>query len=246
MPTNNIGSRRTTLVLAGIFIVLTFFTIWSILGLRNDLNSAESERKKIEEQQAASSQAASQLAEQVKDLGGRPVVDPEDLESLRGEQGIPGIPGRPPSSAEISLAVQSFCSGGRCDGNNPTASQVAQAVASYCNNRGECRGDQGEVGDRGPGPTGNQVASAVETYCAARNNCTGPQGVPGDKGDTGAKGDKGEKGDKGDKGERGEAGESLSFPFTFSFTIPASALEPARTFTCTVPSATASVTCTEA
>lgn len=148
-------------------------------------------------------EAARRLAQQVKNLGGNPVVDPGDLTPVVGPAGPPGPA---PSAAAIQLAVSRWCSSGRCDGRSPTAGDVAAAVARYCNARGECQGPKGDtvVGEKGatgatgatgqtgdtgavgPPPSDAQVAAAVDSYCASRpdGNCVGASGADGKNGDT--------------------------------------------------------------
>lgn len=175
-----------------IILLLSAGTVWQIAELKDDYKRAdqrattfENRLDKTEQEKRDSDLAAAQLAEQVKDLGKKPVVDPgEPVTGPQGEQG------RPPTPAEISLAVQSYCSGGRCDGKNPTAAQVARAVSVYCNDRDNCRGPEGTQGEpgsegpQGPGPTNAQVAQAVADYCAD-GRCKGAQGDPGPTGQTG-------------------------------------------------------------
>jgi hypothetical protein len=182
-------------VLLLVIALLSVGTIWQISQLKDDYEKADKRaavfESRLDRAEAAKQEAdlaAAQLAEQVKDLGKTPVVDPsEPVAGPQGEQG------RPPTPAEISLAVQSYCSGGRCDGKNPTAAQVAKAVSIYCNERDNCRGATGEQGipgsdgaegPQGPGPTNAQVAQAVADYCAD-GRCKGPQGDPGPSGQTG-------------------------------------------------------------
>jgi hypothetical protein len=133
--------------------------------------------------------AAVELAEQVRGLGGVPVVQPP----TPGERGRDG---RPPTAEEIGQAVAAYCADGRCNGDDVTPEQVAAAVATYCNSRGECRGtpgadgDDGETGQQGPPPSAEQVADAVAAYCAD-GRCRGEQGERGEKGDQGEPGEPG-------------------------------------------------------
>lgn len=150
-------------------------------------------RAELNEQEAAS-QA---LAEQVKRLGGKPVVDPPATPT-QGERG-PG-----PTEAQVKAAVADYCAGDRC---KPTVSrsQVAAAVADYCAG-GLCQGKDGTNGGPGadgtdgtsgtdgtdgadgapgPGPTDEQIAAAVEAYCAD-GKCRGDKGEKGDPGADGS------------------------------------------------------------
>lgn len=157
-------------------------------------------------EQVAAAEAVVDLASQVRSLGERPVVDPDEVpgiagppgpEGPQGPQGVRGRQGRPPTDAEVRKAVNAFCarSEHRCRGKNPTPTEVARAVARYCNANGECRGPigipgtpgepgapgqpgpSGPPGPVGPPPTAEQVANVVESYCNSRNNCQGPPGV---------------------------------------------------------------------
>lgn len=182
----------TSPVLLVVILLLSVGTVLQIAQLKDDYTKADQRASKFEERldqseaaKAESDLAAAQLAEQVKDLGRVPVVNPgEPVAGPQGEQG------RPPTPSEISLAVESYCSSGRCDGKNPTAAQVAKAVTVYCNDRDNCRGvpgeqgtpgDPGAEGPQGPGPTNAQVAQAVADYCAS-GACKGAQGDPGPTG----------------------------------------------------------------
>ena len=145
-------------------------------SLRSDLN----------EQEAASTA----LAEQVKRLGGKPVVDPPATPA-QGERG-PG-----PTAAQVKAAVADYCAGDRC---KPTVSrsQVADAVADYCAG-GRCLakdgtdggpgqdGTDGADGADGAGPTDEQIAAAVAAYCDGGGNC-GEDGADGQDGEDGSDG----------------------------------------------------------
>lgn len=150
---------------------------------RTDRTSLRSE---LNEQEAASTA----LAEQVKRLGGKPVVDPPTVPPAAGQRG-PG-----PTEAQVRAAVADYCSGDRC---KPTVSrsQVAEAVAAYCA-KDACKGAPGVATDGadgtdgtdgtdgadgsdgapGPGPTDEQIAAAVEAYCAD-GKCKGESGRDG-------------------------------------------------------------------
>lgn len=153
--------------------------------------------------QSKQNQAA--LANQVKALGGTPVVEPKrgdpGTPGAPGPQGRQGVPGSPPSAAQVAAAVASYCTGGRCAGKGPSSAQVAAAVSAYCNAKGQCRGpdgvpgsqgspgsdgsdgsdgQQGPAGPQGPGPTDAQVAAGVTAYCGQDSKpCQGPTGAQG-------------------------------------------------------------------
>jgi hypothetical protein len=168
----------------GLAIALNFQRI-DTLGaqLEESRTDRTSLRAELNEQESASAA----LAEQVKRLGGKPVVDPPATPT-QGERG-PG-----PTAAQVQAAVADYCAGDRC---KPTVSrsQVAAAVADYCAG-GLCQGEDGTNGGPGadgtdgvngadgtdgapgPGPTDEQIAAAVEAYCAD-GKCQGEPGQDG-------------------------------------------------------------------
>jgi hypothetical protein len=238
--------------------------VWTVADTSQRLDDAENTRADREaqvsalvEQQADLSEAAERnseiaeaLAQQVRQLGERPVVQPTATPVIPGPIGEPGQrgpmgpTGPAPSAAEIQSAVADYCASGRCDGRDPTATQVANAVAVYCDSRGECRGPAGSDGQDGadgedgapgapgadgqdgadgrdaPPPTQAQVDQAVATYCESRGGCRGP------KGDTGAPGDDG----------------ASAVPLTFSFTVQHNPVQ-STTYTCVVTAPGQTVTC---
>lgn len=103
-----------------------------------------------------------------------------------------------PSSTDVYNAVQTYCSGGRCDADSPTQTEVYAAITEYCNNN-QCRGPRGRKGEQGPAPTSEQLLEAVNTYCE-ENDCTGPQGEQGGIGPSGPPGPTGSAGPKGNVG----------------------------------------------
>lgn len=152
--------------------------------------------------------AVAALAQQVRDLGGTPVIEPSQVPGPTGPAGAQG-PG--PTDAQVAAAVSLFCaSHSNCTGT-PSQAQVAAAVRAYCTD-GACTGPKGSAGSsgvagaagaagatgqagaggaQGPGPTSDEVAAAVAAYCSAHGDCTGPagqQGSAGPRGDTGASG----------------------------------------------------------
>ncbi len=185
---NKLESRTTSRVLFALFIFLTIFTVLSIRDLQNDSERAQEREQIAADRQDKAEAAAKALTEQVEDLGGRPVIDPEDL-----EKALENRSGTAPSASEVSFAVQLYCADGRCNGKEPTITQVAAAVATYCDSRGQCRGKQGEKGDDGetivgPPPTAEAVLAAVTNYCDSHDQCRGPKGDKGDDGTNGTDG----------------------------------------------------------
>lgn len=158
-----------------------------------DLEQTKSDNAKINAELVDQKEDSIALGEQVKRLGGKPVVDPPATPT-QGERG-PG-----PTAAQVRAAVADYCAGDRC---KPTVSrsQVAAAVADYCAG-GLCQGEDGTNGGPGadgtdgtdgangtngtdgapgPGPTDEQIAAAVEAYCAD-GKCRGEKGDAGTDG----------------------------------------------------------------
>ena len=191
------GENRVTIsrFLLVIFIVLSIGTAYQVWQQNSALDETQARAQRLEDSQSISQQQAALLAEQIKDLGARPVVKPEDLKDALDNLDLPA--GTPViSDAAIALAVFNYCSGDRC-AKEPTPAQVAAAVATYCNARGECKGAVGKTGlpgetgatgatgatgsqgPAGPPPSDSQVLDAVRVYCDAHNGCRGEKGDPG-------------------------------------------------------------------
>lgn len=155
------------------------------------------------------------LAEQVRDLGGRPLVTPP--------AGPPGEPG-PAGPA----------------GPAPTLAQVIDALASYCAD-GRCRGPAGADGR--DGQDGRDGARGERGATGATGG-TGPQGERGEPGPQGPGGPPGPPGPQGEKGERGEVGPT-GYPETFTWTDPGTPAEgDETTYTCRDPDGDRAYTCT--
>lgn len=143
------------------------------------------------EDEAHRTDQAQALEQQVRRLGGEPVVDlpPPGPPGPVGSPGKPGPPGRsgepgargrpgpPPARADIAQAVNAFCTdtdacAGRA-GRDATVSraQVAAAVVTYCDPRGDCEGQPGDTVAGPPGPPGRPGQSIVGPE--------GPEGPPG-------------------------------------------------------------------
>lgn len=237
------------LLLAALLVGLVWFAVTTTARLNaSDASRTAREAQVVDlterqEQLAAAArenaEAAAALADQVRELGGRPVAQPttvaEPIPGPRGERGEPGEPGRAPTTAEIQSAVAAYCAGGRCDGRSPTTGQVRTAVLTYCDARGDCRGPAGEDGADGqpgaagadgrdgtdaPPPSQAQVDAAVTSYCTANGGCRGPQGPPGEQGPAGVD----------------------AVPFSFTFTVDLNPIQ-SRTYTCTITDPDQPVTC---
>lgn len=114
-----------------------------------------------------------------------------------GDKGKDGV-GLAPSGSQIARAIDDYCAGGICDGQNPTQSQVLAAVTRYCTTN-NCVGASGQ---NGANATDAMVAQAVASYCAS-GRCVGPKGDAGSPGATGTPGPTGQAGPKGDPGTNG-------------------------------------------
>lgn len=188
-------------------LVLTLAGLALYAVLRS--NQANSNASASQDSARVNAAIASQLAQQVKGLGGTPIATPTPVPS-QGPKGDTGATGPGPSAGQVQQAVDLYCAMVTC-GKPPTTEQVADAVARFCNARGQCQGQpgpagasgspgsagasgaSGQAGPAGPGPSDDQVANAVAAYCAA-NGCIGPQGPTGPAGPTGPPGQPGADG----------------------------------------------------
>ncbi|WP_106253379.1 hypothetical protein [Allonocardiopsis opalescens] len=122
-----------------------------------------------------------ELADQVRELGGVPVVTPPPDPPLMGE----------PPAADHPEPV------------GPSDAQVYAAVAAYLEGNPPPPGDDGadgEDGERGPGPTEDQIAEAVGRYFTENPVSPGPVGPAGPAGADGAPGQDGSDGVDGEPG----------------------------------------------
>jgi hypothetical protein len=263
MRIHYVPSRRTVHVVwyvaaAGV-VALVAWLVWAVADTNHRLEQADEtldqqaeaiatsreNQERLARSAESNADAAAVLADQVRKLGERPLITPDDLPEVipgpPGQRGPMGPVGPGPSAAEIQSAVAVYCQSGRCDGRDPTTGQVAAAVAAYCDRRGECRGPRGAPGQDGqdgedgapgadgrdgadgadaPPPTQAQVDAAVARYCDANGGCRGP---------------------KGDRGEPGDDGTD-AVPFTFRFTVQVNPVQQ-QTYTCTVTAPDQTVTC---
>lgn len=150
------------------------------------------------------------LSEQVKGLGGVPLVSPS-----AGPRGERGEAGRPPTATEISSAVAAYLrEHPPASGRAPSAKEIAAAVANYLKEHPPASGRA---------PTSSEIASAVTAYLSDHPPARGPAGEKGEPGEsvTGPPGPRGEPGKDstvpGPQGERGPEGPPpSSFEFTFA------------------------------
>ena len=150
------------------------------------------------------------LSDQVKRMGGVPLVSPS-----AGPPGERGEAGRPPTAAEISAAVGAYLAAHPpTSGRAPTSREIGAVVSAYL---------EDNPPRSGRAPTREEIADAVSTYLREHPPARGPAGEQGEPGATvtGPPGPKGEPGKDstvpGPQGERGPEGPSpSSFEFTFA------------------------------
>lgn len=175
----------TALVLVAAVLVLVWFSSQT-QGLARELERSDAERAKLSKRVDDEHAAAQTLAEQVKRLGGKPVVEPgepqqgdsvaeaTDAQVLAAVSVICTGVRSPckPNQAQIKTALKVMC-GGSCrgkagqdakppkDGQNATDEQIDAAIARHC----------AEDGCRGPGPTDQQIDDRIAAYCAGGGDC---------------------------------------------------------------------------
>lgn len=146
--------------------------------------------------------------EQIIDLGEEPATADRDFPDIiegpqgeQGERGETGPRGRPPTMAEVRVAVSDYLRANPpADGRPPTDAEIAVAVVNYCAIGGRCVGPTGPQGERGEiGPIGLQgepgpQGPAGEPGTDGADGATGPQGPPGPAGAAGPTGPQGEPG----------------------------------------------------
>lgn len=150
-------------------------------------------------------------------------ADSQRLRTITRE-GKQGKPGRPPTDAEIALAVASYCSGRVCA---PSEAEIAASLRAYCDARDDCLGERGRDGDDGADgrpPTRAEIDAGVARYCAERNECRGADGQDGTDGTDGRNGQDGQDGTDGTDGQNGKP------PAAWTWTDPG---PPERTYRCT-------------
>lgn len=94
-----------------------------------------------------------------------------------------GAPGRPPTTQEISDAVEAYCAvRAGCAGRAPTTAEVTAAVAAYLT---------ANPPQPGRPPTAAEIAEQVTAYFAANPPPQGPEGERGPRGEVGPTGERG-------------------------------------------------------
>lgn len=171
-------------VLLGIGLLALVHRVETLDGA---LEESRSDRSALHSELNEQESASQALAEQVKRLGGKPVVEPD-------EPAPPLVIGLTDEQADA--AVAEFCSvGDRC---RPTVSRddVREALADICDG-GACDAPPAKDGKDGrdgadstvpgPGLTDEQADAAVARYCAA-NDCLPEDGKDGRDGQDGKDG----------------------------------------------------------
>jgi hypothetical protein len=160
---NDTLTFRVAAAIAG--LVALIVVAWVLLSADDRLDDGQADRAALHAAvKQADAEAADQraktalLANQLRDLGEDPVVEPSNPDPLPTNN--------VPSPALLMLyaarAVESYCAGDRCDGEP---------------------GLDGKPGDDGadaPPVTAEEIAAAVAAYCAAHDDCRGPKGDQGD------------------------------------------------------------------
>lgn len=190
----------------GLIIAVALAAV-GVLGLFGLLLAQRVQVAQVRQQQAEAAVVAQRLADQVRALGARPVVQPPTPVA-------PAVPEAPPSTrvvgptqADLDAAVERyFATHPPGDtpaivatkvaayltahppkpGPPPTPAMIATAASHYiqahaADFRGQpgINGTNGVDGKPGQDATDAQVQAAVSSYCDAHNQCQGPQGLQG-------------------------------------------------------------------
>ncbi|MPZ71167.1 MAG: hypothetical protein GEU71_16820, partial [Actinobacteria bacterium] len=195
-------TNRWLTVMVGSIILLILIGAWCTQRTAAELNSRLDESIAVN---TALGETVDTLAQQVRELGGNPVVESQ-IEVMpvpgppgeRGRVGPIGPQGPPPSEAQVRSAVLAyFAINPPQPGRPPTEAEIQAAVSRYCAARNGCAGDAGPRGVSGAtGETGPQGGQGEQ----------GPQGIPGEQGPQGEPGEQGPSGEQGPVGPMGEQG----------------------------------------
>lgn len=186
---------------------IAFFSVYSNLGAVRGQVAA------ISQQSNENAEAAQTLAQQVRELGQVPRVEPPvtmppstevvTLAPSRADIAAavatylsqnPPPEGKAPTLDQITAAVAGYLTANPPQpGRPPTVDEIRSAVAGYLTDNPPAAGKDGADGDPGRPPTDAEIDAAVARYFAANPPPAG---------------EKGEKGDQGEKGEQGEPGPS--------------------------------------
>lgn len=152
-----IRPRRSAIIWWTALVAVAAFVAYGIVYVRGAVHDRARDAQRIE-----------MLSQQVRDLGGTPVVGPKGDPGTEGQRGADGSPGRDGRDGS--------------DGDNGTPGKDGDTGPAGTPGVDGDDGVAGKDGDTGPvGPTGP----------------TGPEGPQGEQGPAGDKGEKGDKGDVG-------------------------------------------------
>jgi hypothetical protein len=171
------------------------FGLHAITQLQDSTRQSQHDRQTLAQEVSAQQQAAEKLAQQVRRLGGQPIVEPSNLPPAPGAAGSPGTPGA-------------------------TGAPGPRGPQGVPGPRGP-RGERGQTGATGAGGTAGQVGAAGEQGPAGpkgEQGDTGPAGAKGDKGDPGPAGPQGPAGAAGQDGTSITQVDCTSGTGTFVFT----------------------------
>lgn len=159
---------------------LAFYALWisSIIVVGLLIHGLANTAREAQERADTATAAVSDLAQQVRSLGGEPVVTPSDLPSAgppgpTGPQGFPGPPGPSGPPGPVGPAGPQ----GHPGATGPTGPAGSTGLTGP-------KGDPGPQGNKGePGPTGPQgdpgpagPAGYPESFTFAGFTCTDPDG----------------------------------------------------------------------
>jgi len=189
------------------------------VDLQSKLSSARVEAATQEQKLENSVVQTRSLIDQVRSMGKKPVVRPEQVPGIgpRGIQGVQGIQGLtgPPG---------------------PPGPVGPQGVQGF-------QGESGKAGSAGTNGADGKAGADGSSGPAGSPGADGPQGPKGDTGPQGPQGPKGEPGPKGDNGAQGETGPP-GYPTSFTFT-QTDITGRETTYTCSDPDGDHQYTCTQ-
>lgn len=165
-------------ILMVLFVILSALTVWQIYQLKADLDESRDTTSSLVLSQNRTAEQAEALAEQVRELGEKPVVDPGEIDApIEGPPGIQGVPGR----------------------QGPPGPRGPEGPRGTQGPKGDV-GSQGRSGARGvAGPEGD-VGPRGTTGPAGPTGETGPMGPAGPAGPQGERGEQGTQGPVGPQG----------------------------------------------
>lgn len=188
------------LIGGGIVLVLAVLGLFVLVLLQGgSLHQVKGALTVVSGKQQVAATAARQLADQVKRLGGTPVVTPPapvsspQLPVATGptqeaiDNAVFGYfavhpPGATPAMVAVQVAEYLTAHPPK-PGSPASPTEIATAASDYI----AAHADDFR-GQPGANATDAQVASAVDAFCSEHDGCAGPAGQQGDKGDQGDQG----------------------------------------------------------